>query len=89
MPGFQITKTIQFNIDYEGMDIIRKKAADSAIAFIAKNPQAGEAKRLDLSGEYVYTFPHETHLMLLSYRYDAANMILVSLEVRQGFFKKT
>jgi hypothetical protein len=84
----QVTKTPQFNDDYEIMNDAQKRAADAAIALITGDPQAGESKKDYITGEHVYTFRHDNHLMLLSYQYDDTTRVLLSIEVREGFFKK-
>jgi hypothetical protein len=90
MYNFQVIKTPQFKYDYAIINDSLKQAADDAIALIAENPQAGEIKKSEISeeGEHVYTFRHGEHLMLLSYKYDPTTRVLVSLVVRQDFFKK-
>ena len=39
---------------------------------IVTNPLAGEAKRGDLAGVYIYKFKSQTQLMLLAYEFDPA-----------------
>jgi hypothetical protein len=90
MFSVHVIKTPQFKYDYTTLGGALQKAAADAIAFIAENTQAGEIKKGAIyeEGTHVYAFRHDSHLVLLSYQYDITSRNLLSIEVREGFFKE-
>jgi mRNA-degrading endonuclease RelE of RelBE toxin-antitoxin system len=72
---------------YKKMHTNQKKAVNDSIAEIIKNPQAGELKKGDLAGIYVYKFQCVNQLMLLSYEYDPQTRILLYLAVHENFYR--
>ena len=65
----------------------QKKCLDHAVAFIMKNPEAGELKRGDLAGVAVYKFKTGQHLFLLAYHYDGKALILLALGSHENFYR--
>jgi len=76
-----------FKRAYKKMHANQKKAVNDAITAIVKNPQAGELKKGDLAGIYVYKFQCVNQLMLLSYEYDPQTRVLLYLAVHENFYR--
>ena len=76
-----------FKRAYKKMYVNQKKAVNDAISEIVKNPQAGELKKGDLAGIYVYKFQCVNQLMLLSYEYDLQTRVLLYLAVHENFYR--
>jgi hypothetical protein len=76
-----------FKRAYKKMHTNQKKAINDAIAAIVINPQAGELKKGDLAGIYVYKFQCVNQLMLLSYEYDPQSRVLLYLAVHENFYR--
>ena len=62
---------------------------EDAIDDITKKPLAGEAKKGDLSGVYVYKFRINKQLSLIAYTYDEPNktITLLSLGSHENFYR--
>ncbi len=66
----------------------QKIALDKAIETLAKNPLAGEAKKGNLKGVYVYKFKVLDKQYLLAYEILARNEIkLLMLGVHENFYR--
>ena len=66
----------------------QKKAVNEAVVTIIENPEAGELKKGDLAGVYVYKFQCVNQLMLLSYEFDPQTRILLYLGVHENFYRE-
>ena len=76
-----------FKRAYKKMHANQKKLVNAAVAAIVADPQAGEPKKGDLEGVYVYKFDCINQLMLLSYTYDPETRILLTLGVHENFYR--
>ena len=76
-----------FKRAYKKMHTNQKKSVNEAIEVIVENPQAGELKKGDLAGVYVYKFGCINQLMLLSYEYDHQTRTLLYLGVHENFYR--
>ena len=56
MPGVEVVMMPPFKRAYKKMHANQKKAVNDAVAVIVTNPLAGELKKGDLAGVYVYKF---------------------------------
>ena len=68
----QVTQSSAFARGYKKLHQRQKQDVDAAVNVIVTNPLAGEAKRGDLAGVYIYKFKSQTQLMLLAYEFDPA-----------------
>ncbi len=76
-----------FKKKYKKLHSQEKKAVDDAIRAIIKNPKAGEEKKGDLSGIFVYKFKIHIQEMLLAYEWDEKSRILLALGVHENFYR--
>ena len=60
---------------------------NEAVRTIVANPEAGEAKRGDLSGVYVYKLPLNRRQMLLAYEWDPKTRVLLLLGSHENFYR--
>jgi mRNA-degrading endonuclease YafQ of YafQ-DinJ toxin-antitoxin module len=65
----------------------QKDAVDQVVADIIRDPAAGEAKKGDLSGVYVYKFDCVNQLFLLAYEYDPATRVLLLVGTHENFYR--
>ena len=56
--------------------------------FIIADPDAGELKRGELAGDYVYQFKSQTKLMLLAYEFDPKTRHLLLLGLHENFYRE-
>ena len=75
----QITQSSAFARGYKKLHQRQKQDVDAAVNVIVNNPLAGEVKRGDLAGVYIYKFKSQTQLMLLAYEFDPATRHLLLL----------
>ena len=87
MPDVEVVMMPPFKRAYKKMHANQKKVINEAIAAIITNPLAGELKKGDLAGVYVYKFQCVNQLMLLSYEYDLKTRILLYLAVHENFYR--
>lgn len=66
----------------------QKDAVDVAIAVIVKAPSAGEAKKGDLAGVYVYKFDCIGQQYLLAYEYDPQTRVLLLVGTHENFYRQ-
>ena len=66
----------------------QKLDVDTAVETILKTPEAGEPKRGDLAGVYVYKFKSNSQLMLLAYEYDPETRMLLLLGSHENFYRE-
>jgi hypothetical protein len=69
------------------MHASQKATINEAIALIKQNPEAGEPKKGDLEGVYVYKFQCINQLMLISYEYDPTTRVLLYVGVHENFYR--
>jgi mRNA-degrading endonuclease YafQ of YafQ-DinJ toxin-antitoxin module len=87
MTAVEVVMMPPFKRAYKKMHSNQKKAVNEAITVIVANPQAGELKKGDLAGVYVYKFECVNQLMLLSYEYDPKTRTLLYLGVHENFYR--
>jgi mRNA-degrading endonuclease RelE of RelBE toxin-antitoxin system len=68
-----------------------KKVVDSAVLTIAGNPKAGEEKKGDLAGVFVYKFKINKQEVLLAYmlqpdKYKPKELVLLNLGSHENFY---
>lgn len=80
----QVLQTPAFNRVYKKLHIKHKLDVDLAVELIKLNPQAGEAKRGDLLGVYVYKFMSNQQLILLAYEFDPKTRMLLLLGTHEN-----
>ena len=85
---FQVTQSSAFARGYKKLHQRQKQDVDAAVNVIVANPLAGEAKRGDLAGVYVYKFKSQTQLMLLAYEFDPATRHLLLLGSHENFYRE-
>jgi mRNA-degrading endonuclease YafQ of YafQ-DinJ toxin-antitoxin module len=83
----QVTQSSAFARGYKKLHQRQKQDVDAAVNVIVTNPLAGEAKRGDLAGVYIYKFKSQTHLMLLAYEFDPATRHLLLLGSHENFYR--
>lgn len=82
-----VLQTSAFARSYKKLHPHQQQHVDAAVEAIVANPQAGEAKRGDLSGVYVYKFKSHSQLMLLAYEFDPATRLLLLLGSHENFYR--
>ena len=83
----QVTQSSAFARGYKKLHQRQKQDVDAAVNVIVTNPLAGEAKRGDLAGIYIYKFKSQTQLMLLAYEFDPATRHLLLLGSHENFYR--
>lgn len=84
----QVTQSSVFARGYKKLHQRQKLDVDAAVNMIVTNPLAGEAKRGDLAGVYVYKFKSQTQLMLLAYEFDPKTRHLLLLGSHENFYRE-
>ncbi len=76
-----------FKKAYKKLPTSEKTAVDNAIRDIIKDPEAGEEKRGDLSGVFVYKFKVKVKEFLLAYEWNPKERWLLALGVHENFYR--
>ncbi len=63
------------------------EALDQAIKEIMKKPDAGEPKRSDIAGVYVYKFKAGSKLLLVAYEFDDAEIDLLTIGPHENCYR--
>jgi mRNA-degrading endonuclease YafQ of YafQ-DinJ toxin-antitoxin module len=84
----QVTQSSAFARGYKKFHQKQKKDVDAAVNVIIADPHAGELKRGDLAGVYVYKFKSQTQLMLLAYEFDPKTRHLLLLGSHGNFYRE-
>ena len=84
----QVTQSSAFARGYKKLHQRQKEDVDSAVNVIVANPLAGEVKRGDLAGVYVYKFKSQTKIMLLAYEFDPKTRHLLLLGSHENFYRE-
>lgn len=84
----QVTQSSAFARGYKKLHQRQKQDVDVAVNAIVANPLAGEPKRGDLAGVYVYKFKSQTQLMLLAYEFDPKTRHLLLLGSHENFYRE-
>ena len=85
---FQVTQSSAFARGYKKLHQRQKLDVDTAVNIIVANPLAGEVKRGDLAGVYVYKFKSQTQLMLLAYGFNPKTRHLLLLGSHENFYRE-
>lgn len=76
-----------FKRAYKKLPAGHRTVVDDAVRTIVADPQAGEMKRGDLSGVYVYKFPLNRLQMRLAYEWDPKTRTLLLLGSHENFYR--
>jgi len=87
MANIKVLQMPQFKRAYKKLHNNQKIAVDNAITDITKNPLAGEEKKGDLAGVYVYKLNNVNQQFLLAYEFDPKHRILLALGVHENFYR--
>ncbi len=84
----QVTQSSAFARGYKKLHPKQKQDVDAAVHAIVADPLAGEPKRGDLAGVYVYKFKSQTQLLLLAYEFDPKTRHLLLLGSHENFYRE-
>ena len=84
----QVTQSSAFARGYKKLHQRQKQDVDAAVNVVIADPLAGEQKRGDLAGVYVYKFKSQTQLMLLAYEFDPKTRHLLLLGSLENFYRE-
>ena len=84
----QVTQSSAFARGYKKLHQRQKQDVNAAVNAIVANLLAGEPKRGDLAGVYVYKFKSQTQLMLLAYEFDPKTRHLLLLGSHENFYRE-
>ena len=84
----QVTQSSAFARGYKKLHQRQKQDVDAAVNVVIAAPHAGELKRGDLAGVYVYKFKSQTQLMLLAYEFDPKTRHLLLLGSHENFYRE-
>lgn len=76
-----------FKRAYKRLATRHRVIVDDAVRAIIANPLAGEAKKGDLTGVYVYKFSLNRQQMLLAYEWDPQTRTLLLLGSHENFHR--
>ena len=65
----------------------QKDAVDQAVAAVVARPEAGEAKKGDLAGVFVYKFDCINQLYLLAYECEPQTRVLLLVGIHENFYR--
>ena len=85
----KILTTPRFDRTIKKLHGQEKKSLDDAVRALISNPQAGESKKGDLSGVYVYKYKLQQQLLLLAYSIDIKNkrIVLLGYGTHENFYR--
>lgn len=84
----QITQSSAFARSYKKLHKKQQLDVDTAVDVIVADPLAGEPKRGDLAGVYVYKFKSQAQLILLAYQFDPKTRHLLLLGSHENFYRE-
>jgi mRNA-degrading endonuclease YafQ of YafQ-DinJ toxin-antitoxin module len=84
----QVIQSSAFARGYKKLHQRQKQDVDAAVNVVIADPHAGELKRGDLAGVYVYKFKSQTQLMLLAYEFDPKTRHLLLLGSHENFYRE-
>jgi len=84
----QVSQSSAFARSYKKLHPKQQFDVDTAVDLIVADPLAGEPKRGDLSGVYVYKFKSQTQLVLLAYEFDPETRHLLLLGSHENFYRE-
>lgn len=83
-----VTQSSVFARAYKKLHLQQKQDVNSAVELIVSDPLAGEARRGDLAGVYVYKFKSQSQLVLLAYEFDPKTRHLLLLGSHENFYRE-
>ena len=72
---------------YKRLHNNQKDAVDAAIAIVVLEPEAGQARKGDLAGVFVYKFDCVNQVYLLAYEYDPQTRVLLLVGAHENFYR--
>jgi mRNA-degrading endonuclease RelE of RelBE toxin-antitoxin system len=84
----QVTQSSTFSRGYKKLHPKQKRDVDSAVDVIVADPLAGEPKRGDLAGVYVYKFKSQAQFVLIAYEFDPKTRHLLLLGAHENFYRE-
>ena len=72
---------------YKRLHNNQKDAVDAAVAVIVSQPEAGQTKKGDLAGVFVYKFDCVNQVYLLAYEYDPQTRVLLLVGAHENFYR--
>lgn len=72
---------------YKRLHNNHKDAVDAAIAIVVLEPEAGQARKGDLAGVFVYKFDCVNQVYLLAYEYDPQTRVLLLVGAHENFYR--
>lgn len=87
MPSISVTQMPAFKKAFKKLHKNQKDEVKKAIKIIIDNPEAGESKKGDLSGIYVYKFKINRQEYLLAYEWFPSERVLIALGVHENFYR--
>ena len=72
---------------YKRLHNNQKDAVDAAVATIVLQPEAGQSKKGDLVGVFVYKFDCVNQVYLLAYEYDPQTRVLLLVGAHENFYR--
>ena len=76
-----------FKRAYKKLAAGHQAVVDEAVQAIVADPEAGEQKKGDLAGVYVYKFSLNRRQMLLAYEWDPKTRLLLLLGSHENFYR--
>ena len=83
----EIRQMPAFRKAYKKLPGAHKSIVNEAIRAIVRNPEAGEEKKGDLVGVFVYKFKINHQQIVLAYEWDPESSILLALGVHENFYR--
>ena len=77
----------EFKVAYKKLHSNQKESVKAAIRRIIEDPEAGEEKKGDLRGVFVYKFKCLDRQFLLACTWDPATRTLLALGVHENFYR--
>jgi mRNA-degrading endonuclease YafQ of YafQ-DinJ toxin-antitoxin module len=72
---------------YKRLHNNQKDAVDAAVAVIVSQPEAGQAKKGDLAGVFVYKFDCVNQVYLLAYEFDPQTRVLLLVGAHENLYR--
>lgn len=83
----KIIQSCIFERKVKKLNLSQKVQLDDAVRDILNNPEAGEGKKGDLKGVFVYKFHIDKTLYLLAYRFNEEILELIMLGPHENYYR--
>jgi mRNA-degrading endonuclease RelE of RelBE toxin-antitoxin system len=83
----RVIKKIRFYKSYKKLPANDRKVVDKTIQYLLGNLEAGEKKKHNLSGVYVYKFRINRQQVLLAYSWNKEDLILFDIGSHENFYR--